>query len=156
MPRFKNVMQKSKLIISLINIVTVILLFGLTVSPLGVFAQQTKKSDASGSCGDGYQKLSVGIGSNGEDCVQINSQDPNNNPIYTYLRAIIRFVAAGVGLGLVLLVVIAGIRWTLSQGNPQAIAAALKLLVSAVVGLIAFVLLFAILNYLIPGNLIGP
>lgn len=66
--------------------------------------------------------------------------------------AIIRFLSAGVGLVVVASMVIAGIQYTTSRGDPQASAAAMKRIQSTVVALFIYIFAFAILNYVIPAG----
>lgn len=79
---------------------------------------------------------------------------PGENVIFTYLAAIIRFLAAGVGIVIVLAIIIAGIRYIISSGNPQALQDAKTQLAHAVFALLMFIFMFAALNFLIPGGLI--
>lgn len=94
------------------------------------------------------QDVDLGVG---VDCEEL---DPNENVIYTYLRAIIRFLSLGVGLVTVGMIVISGVRYITSNGNPQAIQDAKSKLLNAVFGLILFIFAVAIINFLIPGGLL--
>lgn len=75
--------------------------------------------------------------------------------IFAYLRMIIQYLSGAVGLVVVLLIVIGGIQYITSAGNPAGVKAAKTRITNAITGLILFLLMFAILNFLIPGGIIG-
>jgi hypothetical protein len=66
--------------------------------------------------------------------------------------AIIRFLSAGVGLVIVASLIVGGIQYIVSRGDPNATSMAVKRLVSSVVALIVFIFAYAILNFVIPGG----
>ena len=68
--------------------------------------------------------------------------------------AIIRFLSAGAGLVIVGSLVWGGIQYSLSRGDPQATAAAVNRIKSVLVALFIFIFAYAILNYLIPGQVL--
>lgn len=72
------------------------------------------------------------------------------NPIYDYLRGIIIFIGGAIGLAVVISIILAGIQYSASNGNPQNIAKAKERIVNAVIGLVLYLFLAAILRYLIP------
>lgn len=113
---------------------------GNYVPPDGTPPPQSSTTDCQGV------ELGVGV-----DCDPLN---PDENVIYTYMRAIIRFLSIGVGLVTVGMIVISGIRYITSSGNPQAVQDAKSKLLNAVLGLILFIFSVAIINYLIPGGLL--
>jgi len=53
------------------------------------------------------------------------------------------------------MIVVAGIQYTTSQGNPQKTAEAKNRLVNAIIGLAMFIFAVALLNYLVPGGIFG-
>lgn len=72
------------------------------------------------------------------------------NPIDDLLFAIIRFLSDGVGLVVIASVIIGGIQYIVSRGDPNATQAAIKRLTSALIALLVFIFAYAILNYVIP------
>lgn len=78
-----------------------------------------------------------------------------SNPIIALMRLVLQVATAGVGLVVAIMIIVAGIQYTSAQGNPQLIQAAKQRLMNAVIGLIMYIFAFALLNYLVPGNLIG-
>lgn len=97
--------------------------------------------DASG--GDNRIKLSIDIGCKGI-----------GNPILDALFAIIRFLTLGVGLVLIGSMIVAGIQYTASRGDPQATAKAIGRMTSNVTALLLFIFTYAILNWVVPAGLL--
>lgn len=91
--------------------------------------------------GDNAVKTSINIGCKGQ-----------GNPITDMIFAFIRLLSDGVGLVVVASIIIAGIQYTTSAGDPQASAAATKRIQSTVVALIIYIFAYAILNYVIPAG----
>lgn len=77
------------------------------------------------------------------------------NPIYGYLGGVIRFVAGLVGLAVVINIIIGGLQYMTSQGDPGALTKAKNRIFNAVVSLIAFIFAATIINYLIPGGVLS-
>lgn len=75
------------------------------------------------------------------------------NPIVDMAFALFRFLSAGVGLLVIGSVIFAGIQYSASRGNPQATGAAIKRITNAIIGLLIYIFMFAILNFIIPGGL---
>jgi hypothetical protein len=76
------------------------------------------------------------------------------SPLADMLFAIIRILSDGVGLVVIASMVVAGIQFTSSRGDPQASAQAMKRIQSNVTALILFFFAYAILNYLVPGQVL--
>ena len=73
------------------------------------------------------------------------------NPIADMTFGIIRFLSAGVGIVVVASIIVGGIQYTTSAGDPQKTAAATKRIRESLIGLLVFIFAYAILNYIIPG-----
>ncbi len=99
----------------------------------------TVGSSYSGADDCGGVAVSVDVGCSG-----------NGNPIYDYLRGIIIFIGAAIGLAVVISIIVAGIQYSSAAGNPQNIAKAKERIVNAVIGLLLYLFLAAIIRYLIP------
>ena len=74
--------------------------------------------------------------------------------IYSYVDPLIDFLAALVGVAVVISIVIGGIQYSSSGGDPSKVSAAKSRIRNAIVALVTFLLLYAILNFLIPGGLV--
>lgn len=76
------------------------------------------------------------------------------NPIIDLIFAIIRLLSDGVGLVIVGSLVVAGIQYSSSRGDPQATAAAVNRIRSTIFALLLFIFGYAILNYIIPAEVL--
>ena len=74
------------------------------------------------------------------------------NPIVDILFAIIRFLSLGVGIVVIASIVVAGIQFTVSKGDPQATGNAIGRIRSSVIALIIYIFAYALLNYIIPNG----
>jgi hypothetical protein len=77
----------------------------------------------------------------------------NLNPIMDLLFAFIRFLSVGVGLVVVASIILAGIQYSTSEGNPETTQAAKNRVRDAVIGLIIYLFAFSLVQYLVPGGL---
>lgn len=78
-----------------------------------------------------------------------------NNPIVSdYLVPAINFLSAGVGVVVITMIIIGGIQYSLAGNNPQAVSAAKSRIMNAIIALIAYGLMYAFLNFIIPGGLV--
>ncbi len=74
--------------------------------------------------------------------------------ISKYLQPFINFLAALVGVVVVISVVIGGIQYSTSAGDPQKASAARARIRNAIIALITFIFLYGLLNFLIPGGIV--
>lgn len=77
----------------------------------------------------------------------------NLNPIVDIAFAIYRFLSAGVGIIAVASIIIAGIQYSTARGNPSATQAAITRISNTLVGLLIYMFIFAIANFLVPGGI---
>lgn len=114
----------------------------------------TIKLDNGCGAGNGYVQTSIDFGCSGNSCSTTPSGsgycDGNRNGIEDLLFAIIRFLSDGVGLIVIASIIVGGIQYITSRGDPNATNAAIKRLTSAVVALLVYIFAYAILNYVIP------
>lgn len=104
-------------------------------------------------CGEGHIKTSFKWG--GRNCVPINETSPSttNNPIYGLLIDFLKFFSALVGLAVTGGIIYGGILWSTAQGNPGQVGKATTVITNSIIGLIMYILMFAIINFLVPGGL---
>jgi hypothetical protein len=74
--------------------------------------------------------------------------------ISKYINPFINFLAALVGVVVVISIVIGGIQYGSSAGDSQKVMAAKSRIRNAIIALLAFIFLYAALNFLIPGGLL--
>jgi hypothetical protein len=99
-------------------------------------------NDTCGGTVDGDDEsvgLSINIGCRGK-----------GNPVTDMLFAVIRILSDGVGLIVVGSIIVGGIQYTGSRGDPQSTAMAVNRIRSSVFALIIFIFGYAILNFIIP------
>lgn len=86
-------------------------------------------------------------------CVGKAYKGESLNPILDLAFSIIRFVSAGVGLIVVGSIIYAGILYSSSQGNPEQTQAAKNRIQNSIIGLVLYIFIFALVQYLVPGGL---
>jgi len=77
----------------------------------------------------------------------------NLNPIVGYAKILINTLSGAVGIIAIAVIVVAGIQYASSSGNPNTTAQAKKRIINAIIALIAFAFMFAMLQWLIPGGI---
>lgn len=77
----------------------------------------------------------------------------SGNPVIDLLFAVIRFLTAGVGVVVIAVVIIGGVQYVTAQGEPQKQAAARGRVINALLALLFYLFIFAILQWLIPGGI---
>lgn len=86
---------------------------------------------------------------------QYCGDDANGGVIMVYTKEVARLLSGSVGGVIVLMVVISGIQYILSVGNPSRVQSAKSRLSNAIIALVLFVMAFAIINFIVPGGLIS-
>ncbi|HEY2004293.1 MAG TPA: hypothetical protein VGH44_04225 [Candidatus Saccharimonadia bacterium] len=104
----------------------------------------------SGGCAGGVQ-IALPIFSN-NTCVQ-NSQG-NGSAIVVYLKEVLQLLSGIVGITIITLIIWAGIRYITSLGDPSIVKDAKSRLTNAITALVLFLMMFAILQFLVPGGLL--
>jgi hypothetical protein len=72
------------------------------------------------------------------------------NPIYDLIAEIVQYAGGVLGLIVVLMIVIAGLQYVLSDGSPDTAKAAKDRIRNAITGLVLFILMYGILELLLP------
>lgn len=120
------------------------------IQNLTVKDESTQYTSGSFNTGDVQGKYTCGEGSNAVHIsIDIGCRG-KGNPILDALFAIIRFLSIGAGLVVIASVIVAGIQYTTSRGDPQATAKAMGRIRDALIGLLIYIFIFAILNWVIP------
>lgn len=145
---------------------TVIVGLALLILPLISFSSVAALSlpvsnFATSQCGSGAEAIttSINFGCQGAACVNNSHASSycsgNHNALIDLLFAIIRFVTDGIGLVMIVSLIIAGIQYTTSRGDPQELNKATKRIRSTITALIFFLFAYAILNYVVPNGFFG-
>jgi cytochrome bd-type quinol oxidase subunit 2 len=77
--------------------------------------------------------------------------DPNN-PIVKDLNQIVNFLGAAVGIFVVGTIIFGGIQYAMASDNSSAVSQAKQRILNGVIALVAFIFVFAFLQWLIPGG----
>jgi hypothetical protein len=109
---------------------------------LNAFSTNTKPVTAGDTCGDPGVDISINIGCQGQ-----------NNPIVDMTFAFIRFLSVGVGVVAVGSIVLGGVQYTASAGDPKKTAAAISRISNTLIALLIYFLIFAILNWIVPSGI---
>ena len=119
---------------------------GIVAMPLPVMA----------ACGKDQQEISLPVDQGGTKCIPINERttDIADNPIFFYLRNILVFMAGGVGFAVVGGIVYGAYMYITARGNASQAQNGQNIIINAVIGLLLFIFMYAILQFLIPGGII--
>lgn len=83
------------------------------------------------------------------------ASDEDGGKIMAYLQNGVNLLTALAGLAITASVIIGGIQYSTSGGNPQASAAAKKRIGNAFLALLALVFLYTFLQWIVPGGIFG-
>lgn len=78
------------------------------------------------------------------------------NSIEGLLGLVVKILSYGLGAAAVIGVVVAGIMYLMARDNESQVAAAKQRLLNTVIGLIAWVVMFSVVSWLIPGGVPDP
>lgn len=112
-------------------------------------------ADAASQCPSGQQEVSIPIDQGGTKCVPINKTSAalEDNPIFFYLKNFLYFLAGGVGLAVVGGIVGGSYLYITARGNAGQTQKGQMFILNSVIGLLLFIFMYAILQFLIPGGL---
>jgi F0F1-type ATP synthase membrane subunit c/vacuolar-type H+-ATPase subunit K len=103
------------------------------------------------ACINGYGKGACSIKDPNQNQV---TKCLNANPIIKYIRTIVNFLSAGVGIVITGSIIYAGIQYGYAGNNSTTISAAKKRIQDTLIALLAFFFIYAFLNWIIPGGLL--
>jgi len=93
-----------------------------------------------GACGAGQEEI---------------PNDPaSGGAIVFYLKLVLKLLAGLIGAIIILVLVIAGLQYILSAGDPARVKSAKGRIVNAMTALVLYMMMFAILNFLVPGGIL--
>jgi hypothetical protein len=79
-----------------------------------------------------------------------------NNGVFGILLLAINILTAGVGVAAIGGIVYGSILYTSAGGSPEQVKKAVGIITNVVIGVIAYALMFSLLNFIIPGGLFKP
>lgn len=75
--------------------------------------------------------------------------------INNYVNPVVAFLSAAAGVAVVISVIVGAIQYSSAEGDPSKVSAARNRIVESIVALLAFLFLYAFLNFLLPGGVNG-
>jgi Type IV secretion system pilin len=78
------------------------------------------------------------------------------NPVFALVEKVITYATGLLGLVLVLMIVIAGLEYVISGGNPEKAKGAKRRIEQAATGFVLFVVMWGVLQVLLPGGIFRP
>lgn len=91
--------------------------------------------------------------SGGSDGTNVQCNASSCNLIQKYIDPLVQLLSALVGVAVTISIIIGGIQYGSSAGDPQATMAAKSRIRNSLIALVAFLFLYAFLQFLIPGGL---
>lgn len=120
---------------------TALALVGLLAAPL--IATSTTKALSANN-----QVFAAQLSS--DDCKDLN----NCGVIENYVNPAINVLSVVFGIAVVISIVVGGIQYSASAGDPNKVAEARKRISNSILSLVAFIFLYAIIDFLLPGGII--
>jgi len=121
---------------------------------LGVAVPHVAMADnASCITDDNQQGVYVAIAVNGKHCFPINSTKLQDNAIFLYITAILKVVSGLAGIATLGGIVWAAVLFVTARANASQVEKARLIMVNSILGLLLFIFMYAILQYLVPGGL---
>lgn len=94
----------------------------------------------------------VNTSSNSGDCS--SSLDPEDCGITSYIVIFTDALSVLVGIVVVMMLVVGGIRYASASNNPQAVASAKQHISNALLALVLYLFMFAFLQWIVPGGIL--
>jgi len=85
-------------------------------------------------------------------CKGPNGQQIDCDIISKYANPFITFLSAVAGLVATISIVVGGIQYASSSGDPQKVSAAKKRIANSILAIVGFLLLYAFLQWVVPGG----
>ncbi len=82
------------------------------------------------------------------------SDAENCDFVEKFVNPVIKFLSAGVGLIVTIMIIIAGIQYTSAGSDPQKVAAAKGKITNAVLALVTYIFIFGLIQWLWPGGIV--
>ncbi len=127
---------------------------GLLTSAVPARVMAAPAQSANCTTTDGKPGTYTSIPFTGNHCVAIGG-DLQNNGIIQVLKAVLGFLAGGIGIAVVGGIVYGGFLFMTARGNAAQVQQGETVIRDAVIGLLAFLGMAAVLNFIIPGGILG-
>lgn len=84
-----------------------------------------------------------------------NAESKTGNGVMELLKWVLRILTGGVGIAAVGAFIFAGVLYSSASGDTAQVSKAKTMITNTVIGIIAYALIFLVLNWLIPGGVLG-
>lgn len=108
-------------------------------------------------CSNGQKGIQIALPwlSGGSKCISnTESKDGSGSAIIVYLKAVITALSAVVVAVIMFVITYGGFEYISSIGDPKRVASGKNKVTNALIALVLFMMMFAILNFLVPGGLL--
>jgi hypothetical protein len=95
------------------------------------------------------------VQSDGHTCCPSGTTSGNSCLFAKYINPLVNLLSAAVGMVAVIAIIVGGIEYSTSAGDPQRTAAGRQHITNALIGLLAYLLLYGFLQFIIPGGLLN-
>lgn len=126
----------------------------LAVVLAGTLAAAVPAATFAATCPDGTDCAAVAGSGNCSGNANGGQNLQNCDLISKYINPLINFFSALVGVIIVIALIAAGIQYSMSAGDPSKASAAKAHIRNAIIALVAFFLLYALINFLVPGGVV--
>jgi hypothetical protein len=100
----------------------------------------------------GCVQIAVPLVDNGGKCV--NNSAASGGAIIAYLRGWLLILSGVVGTVIMVVIVVAGVQYITSTGDPGLVKAAKNRIFNAILALLLYLMMYAILQFLVPGGIL--
>lgn len=113
---------------------------------------ETAPGGSGACCPSGQTHLS----SDNRVCCPTSAANDGNSCLFAkYINPLIALLSVCVGLAVVGAIIYGGIEYIMSAGDPQKAASGKKHIVNALIALVAYALLYAFLQFMVPGGILN-
>ncbi len=124
-------------------------IIGVSFIPHAAMAETPSNCTTSDNKPGIYVELAV----NGVHCFPVNGDSIQTNPIFLYVGGILKVASGLAGIATLGGIVWASIMYVTARANAAQVEKARLIMVNSIIGLLLFIFMYAILQYLIPGGL---
>jgi hypothetical protein len=154
----KQKLDKLKLKLALLVVITLALPFISTVPAFATIVPSEPNGTAPPSVSSPSQSCNAGTGSADQDSFScpdsaINCSSDKCDFVGTYVNPTIQVLSALFGVVAVISLIMGGIQYSSSGGDPQKVSNAKKRIGNTIISIFAFLFLYSFLQFLIPGGI---
>ncbi len=100
----------------------------------------------------GQPGVQVSVGVEGSKCIPLGAT-PDTNPIIVFMKDLLKVISGLVGLATVGGIIWGGMLYVTARANAGQVEKAKIVIINSIIGLVLFIFMFAILQFLIPGGI---